>query len=296
MLFNLLACGVIALLLLHSVPAMEARRQARQWLLANDGTVQVADWLNQNAPSDALLLGSGWWLPWEVAVLTKQQVADVSTSALSLADLRRPRFLVIRSQFLGQVELDPTVVNVMQRPELLVYEAGGVSVYRWPVSTSASILGHVQAMEVDLLRAVAEGRANLVPPPKNGILDHQHGNFVYPATAKMLRGIIMIAPSAMTTEEVQVQSGQHPLLLYSPPAQGDGLTLQVLARTGDQTHRLWSEDIPVHPPLPDDYHVRVFPLAPFTGQRITLTLQVSPGPSGDATADWLFVGPLAIVR
>ncbi|MBI2954901.1 MAG: hypothetical protein HYY30_11345 [Chloroflexi bacterium] len=289
---SLCAVGVIGLLLAHNLPIIQSVPPRNYY-----GPPEVADWLKQNTSPDTILLGSGWWLPWEVAYVSNLPVADVETSVFdNLSDARRPRFLVIRPELFGQTHLAPDVVSVMQRADLVVFQSGGIVVYRWPTPPEFATGANAGTVVVDLLKDLSDRRLMLTPPPRDGLLDNQHGNFIYPFPRAMTRGVIMISASAMTTYPIAIKSGQSLLVGYTPPTQGDGLTVTVYVDDGGNRKILWSSFLQVEPPSPESYHLKTIPLSEFAGRQLPFTIEVTSVPSGDAISDWLFLGPLVITE
>jgi hypothetical protein len=103
-----LAILAMTLVLLHSLPFIQAE-QTRQYQPMAD----AAAWVLANTPEDAILLGSGWWMPWEASYLTGRDLADVEASGFEPRELNRPTYLVIPPDLLGHFALSPIVEEVM---------------------------------------------------------------------------------------------------------------------------------------------------------------------------------------
>lgn len=289
--YTVLAVGSMIFVTAHSMSVMQMPMD-----LSNHGAQDVADWVTKNTPKDAIVLGSGWWMPWESADLSNRDIADAYSSALEVPkDLMRRRYLVMPTRFLHSVDLHPDVVDVMGRPDLLLYQAGGYGVYRWPESVDLKRLKSVVSLSEDLLQSVNTGRVAFAPEPRSHALDPQHGNFWYPVVQRMLRGMYVISPAEMTVRNVIVGPSQFLLLGYVPPIAGDGLSLRVFVVRDGRARLVYYQYVRAAPSAADDYRIAEIPLGTSAGRSIDLTVRVSSDPSGDATSDWLFVGPLAIV-
>lgn len=283
-----LSLGAVAV---HSLSAMLVPADQ-----SNVGAQSVARWIERNTPGNAIIVGSGWWMPWESADLSNRDIADAYSSALEVPkDLMRRRYLVMPTRFLHSVDLHPDVVDVMGRPDLLLYQAGGYGVYRWPESVDLKRLKSVVSLSEDLLQLVNTGRVAFAPEPRSHALDPQHGNFWYPVVQRMLRGMYVISPAEMTVRNVSVGPSQILLLGYVPPVAGDGLSLRVFVVCDGRARLVYYQYVRAGPSAADDYRIAEIPLGTSAGRSIDLTVRVSSDPSGDSTSDWLFVGPLAIV-
>jgi hypothetical protein len=306
-----LAILTIALIARHSLDVVRAE-PAR----ANEGMADAARWIQENTPDDAILLGSGWWLPWEAAYVSNRDVADVEASAFRRADFTRPAYLVMPPDWLGAKPLAPEVEAVMRNPELLLFEAAGsqmtrttrsgaedftalgANVYYWPAAPpEVAALGREKRVELDVLAALAEGKVELTPSPRSGILDEAHGHFIYPWHQGLRQGLRVIAPVTMTTGPVPIRPNDAFLIGYWAPRSGAGvtLTLSALAPVGTAVP-IWSDYIPSIAPSPETYQTRLVSLPALTKSEVRLRLEVSPAARGNGEEDRFFLGHLAIVR
>jgi hypothetical protein len=282
------AFGVTGSLIAHALPQI-------RYSLPGDydsGVVATARWVAANTPSDALLLGDGWWMPWEVAYLADREVGNARTSGFGkLSDFRRPLYLATGEHLVGHGWLLPSTEALLRRDDLRLFRHGTYSIVQWPRSPALEALSKMEHVDLNILAEIEVGRATLTPAPREGMLDQKHGQFIFPAPRELRQGLTMIAPASVSTRPFHVQQNSRLLLGYTPPDAGDGLRLSVSVRgpSGEQAIPLWERDIAPG----GTYELHEIPLESFSAPERGLTISVS-SPSGDASADWLHISPLIV--
>jgi hypothetical protein len=292
-------CGILSLYLLldRGLDQTHNMAQIRSNYALDNGAELLAEWLLRNTPDDAVLVGSGYWLPWEASLRTNRSIAEATSSGFSTIDeLRRPWYLIVGGSQQDMSDLSQEVVDITSRNDLLLYRTGKISVYRWPNPGTFTILDEVHEAKVDLIPRIAEGDITLSPKPEKGLLDSKYGHFIFPMVSQKIVGVTMISEAEMRLDGVSVKSGDSLLLGYEPPDLGDGLTLTVSLADGRERRMVWNEYVETRPRALEAFQVRLVPLPEVDERPVSLTVRVTSEPSGDGAADWLFVGPLAVVR
>jgi hypothetical protein len=149
--------------------------------------------------------------------------------------------------------------------------------------------------ELDLLPSLRLGTAEIPPPPVSGHVDEGRGTAMFPARQGLRTGSLIFGPAALITDPFATAANNKLLVGYWPPSDGDGLiaTISIVAKDGAKV-ALWREFIPPERPLPSTYRTRLLPLPSSVNRKVRLLIELSPGPSGNAEADWLFLGHLTV--
>jgi hypothetical protein len=280
----------------------------------------ASQWIKRNLPDEAVLVGTGWWTPWDLGFLSGRDVANAEMSTLTLTDLKRPRYLVMRSQLLSTIESVPSHIaqqpnlgwlmldnsrrywssdpwNIIQQTGLLLYEGEAsmvesFSIYRWPVHESFAALDQVQAVDLD-------GLGTLASPPDDSMQATVRGNTMFPASMHMVRSVAMmpsggVPPASLSVGPVHILPGRQLLFGFSPPTEGP-VRLSLFAETDEERRLLWTEDVQPQAARPGGVELRTISLAEVMGEEATLSIQASSLPDGNLAPAFIYIGPVAVV-
>jgi hypothetical protein len=280
--------GGIGILIVHALPQIRYTIPGEY----EDDVVVTARWVATNTASDALILGDGWWMPWEVAYLADRDVGNVRTSGFAKpSEFHRPLYLAIGEDLLDNSWLLPPTEAALRREDIRLFRRGTYSVAQWPRSPTLEALSTMESVDLNVFEEIETGYATFVTAPREGILNPYHGQVIFPAPTGLLQGLTMVAPASVSTRPFRVQQTSRLLLGYTPPHAGDGLRLAVSpgAPNGEEAIPVWERDI-----APGGaYELHVISLESFSNSDTALTISVS-SPSGDGTADWLHISPLIV--